>query len=350
MPITLRRLIAVAGAFITVASVGVVPLAGAWPGGTAAAVAATAQPGWRLAFSDDFDGSSLDRSHWATYEGPYAGASGNYWRPDDVLVSGGKLRIRIQKRSFGGRSYTSGGVSNYALSQTYGRYQFRARIPKGKGIDSYGTLWPKDGDADATLVELLAPGGESAYLTNAYGSGRTGRTIGGNFSDAFHTYTIEWSPGRFRILFDGTVWLSDSHASKVAKNFGLAIGSGDNLTGTPNASTALPAFFEVDWVRIWRYTGEVAAATATTAIRAPATTRPKPAQTTSTIAADTTTTAQAAGTDLSGGAPSTGLALATDPASQRRSAPRGLPILVAVISGVTVASSLLAFGLRRSRG
>jgi hypothetical protein len=36
----------------------------------------------------------------------------------------------------------------------------------------------------------------------------------------------------------------------------------------------------------------------------------------------TTTTVEAAGTDLSGAPPSTGLALATDPASQRRPAPR----------------------------
>jgi beta-glucanase (GH16 family) len=343
MPIPIRRRIVVAGALI---AVGVMPLAGAWPGGAAAAVAATRQPGWRLAFSDDFDGSSLDRSHWATYEGPYAGPSGNWWRPADVIVSGGKLRIRIQKRSFGGRAYTSGGVSNYTLSQTYGRYQFRARIPKGRGIDSYGTQWPKDGDANATLIELLAPGTERAYLTNAYGTGRTGRTIGGSFSDAFHTYTIEWSPGRFRILFDGTVWLSDSHSSRVAKHFGLAIGSGDNLTGTPDASTVLPAFFEVDWVRIYRYTGEVAPATT----GAPATTRPKPAPTTSTIPARGTTTVQASGAEPSGGTPSTGLAMATDPASRRRPAPLALPVLVAVIAGVTVASSVLAFGRRRSRG
>jgi beta-glucanase (GH16 family) len=264
-----------------------------------------------------------------------------------VLVSGGLLRIRIQRRSFGGRAFTSGGVSNYALSQTYGRYQFRARIPKGKGIDSYGTLWPRNGDPDATLIELLAPGKENAYLTNAYGSGRTGRTVAGDFSDAFHAYTIEWSPGRFRILFDGTVWLSDSHVSKVPKHFGLAVGSGDNLTGTPDASTALPAFFEVDWVRIYRYTGEVAPAT--TATRATATSRPKPAHTTSTTEA-TGTTVQAVGTGQTGGTPTTGLALASDAAAQRRSAPRGLPILVAIISGVTVASSLLVFGLRRYRG
>lgn len=92
--------------------------------------------------------------------------------------------------------FTAGGLINLR-SQTYGRYEFRAKVPKGKGIDSYATLWP-DGDDDdhATLIEILAPGPDSAHLTNGYGSGKGGRTVTGAFSDAFHTYTIEWSPTR----------------------------------------------------------------------------------------------------------------------------------------------------------
>lgn len=335
MPIAPRRAAALAGALVTL-------LLAAPPPATARA-AGSAPGGWRLAFSEDFNGSSLNRSRWATYDGPYAGPSGNYWRPDDVLVSGGEARIRIQRREFGGRSITSGGMINVSLSQTYGRYEFRAKIPAGKGIDSYATLWPKDGDANATLVELLAPGPETAYLTNAYGSGRTGRQVRGRFSDAFHTYTIEWTPSRFRILFDGTVWLSDSHVSRVPKSFGLAVGSGDNLTGTPDASTELPAFFEIDWVRAYRY--DPAAATTTSTTRpAPSTTRARPARTTSTTdAAAAITTAPP-----DSGPPTTALALAGEAAADHRGSPRALPAVVAVVAVLAVGSSLLALRARRS--
>jgi beta-glucanase (GH16 family) len=334
MPIAPRRAAALAGALIAL-------LPAALPPATARAAAAPG--GWRLAVSEDFNGSSLNRSRWATYDGPYAGPSGNYWRPDDVLVSGGEARIRIQRRQFGGRSITSGGMINVSLSQTYGRYEFRAKIPAGKGIDSYATLWPKDGDANATLVELLAPGPETAYLTNAYGSGRTGRQVRGRFSDAFHTYTIEWTPSRFRILFDGTVWLSDSHVSRVPKSFGLAVGSGDNLTGTPDASTELPAFFEIDWVRAYRY--DPAAATTTSTTRpAPSTTRARPARSSTTAAAAAATSAPPAS-----GPPTTALALAGQAAADRRTPPPALPAVVAVVAVLAVGSSLLALRARRSR-
>jgi beta-glucanase (GH16 family) len=333
MPIAPRRAAALAGALIAL-------LPAALPPATARAAAAPG--GWRLAVSEDFNGSSLNRSRWATYDGPYAGPSGNYWRPDDVLVSGGEARIRIQRRQFGGRSITSGGMINVSLSQTYGRYEFRAKIPAGKGIDSYATLWPKDGDANATLVELLAPGPETAYLTNAYGSGRTGRQVRGRFSDAFHTYTIEWTPSRFRILFDGTVWLSDSHVSRVPKSFGLAVGSGDNLTGTPDASTELPAFFEIDWVRAYRY--DPAAATTTSTTRpAPSTTRARPARSSTTAAAVAATSAPPAS-----GPPTTALALAGQAAADRRTPPRALPAVVAVVAVLAAGSSLLALRARRS--
>jgi len=334
MPIAPRRAAALAGALIAL-------LPAALPPATARAAAAPG--GWRLAVSEDFNGSSLNRSRWATYDGPYAGPSGNYWRPDDVLVSGGEARIRIQRRQFGGRSITSGGMINVSLSQTYGRYEFRAKIPAGKGIDSYATLWPKDGDANATLVELLAPGPETAYLTNAYGSGRTGRQVRGRFSDAFHTYTIEWTPSRFRILFDGTVWLSDSHVSRVPKSFGLAVGSGDNLTGTPDASTELPAFFEIDWVRAYRY--DPAAATTTSTTRpAPSTTRARPARSSTTAAAAAATSAPPAS-----GPPTTALALAGQAAADRRTPPPAPPAVVAVVAVLAVGSSLLALRARRSR-
>jgi beta-glucanase (GH16 family) len=334
MPIAPRRAAALAAALIAL-------LFAALPPATPRA-AGSSPGGWRLAFSEDFNGSSLNRSRWATYDGPYAGPSGNYWRPDDVLVSGGEARIRIQRREFGGRSITSGGMINVSLSQTYGRYEFRAKIPAGKGIDSYATLWPKDGDANATLVELLAPGPETAYLTNAYGSGRSGRQVRGRFSDAFHTYTIEWTPSRFRILFDGTVWLSDSHVSRVPKSFGLAVGSGDNLTGTPDASTRLPAFFEIDWVRAYRY--DPAAATTSTTRPAPSTTRARPARTTSTTGA----AAAATSAPPASGPPTTALALAGQAAADRRTAPRALPAVVAVVAVLAVGSSLLALRARRS--
>jgi beta-glucanase (GH16 family) len=293
------------------------------PGGLRAGAPAAAASPWRLVLSDDFD-TSLDRGVWATYGGTYGGAGGVSWRDDEVSVSGGHLRIRMERRASDGKPFSAGGLITAKLAQTYGRFEFRAKVPKGKGIDSYATLWPKQGDRDATLIEILAPGPETAHLTNGYGSGKTGRTVQGRFSDAFHTYTIEWTPSRFRILFDGTQRLSDSHSSRVAKSLGFAVSCGDALTGSPDASTPLPAFFEIDWVRVYRYV-PVAAAPATTA-------RPP----------TTTTTPATSDAGAAGALADPPVTIAGEPASTRRPAARWLVALAAAAAALTTAMALLA--------
>ena len=165
---------------------------------TSAADAAPA-PGWRLTWATDFSGSALP-NQCASYGGPYDGGA-SYWLADEVTVSGGLLRLGIQRRDHGGKRYTTGGVACYKVAQTYGRYEWRARVPPGKGIDSYAALWPvKNTPNQATLVEILGvPGHEVMAVTNEYGSGSTGEHIAGTYAGAIHTYVIEWTPTRFRL-------------------------------------------------------------------------------------------------------------------------------------------------------
>src|SRR4051812_1127127 len=118
--------------------------------------AAAAPSGWRLVASDDFTGSQLG-SVWGEYGGAY-GTGANAWDADEVSVSGGTLRVKMERKSSQGKPYTSGGVGMWGLAQSYGRYEFQAMAPTVAGIDSYITLWPPEGDGEgnSTLVELLA--------------------------------------------------------------------------------------------------------------------------------------------------------------------------------------------------
>jgi len=350
-----RRLRAAAAALVAAAASTAVPALPAMPAraATAPAVAAAAPAGWKLAFTEEFTGTGLNRSRWATYGSTYGDENGVDWRDDEVLVGGGHLRIRMQRRSSEGKPFTAGGLINLR-SQVYGRYEFRAKVPKGKGIDSYATLWPDDGgDANATLIEILAPGPDSAHLTNGFGSGNGGRTVTGNFSDAFHTYTIEWSPGRFRILFDGTVWLSDTRVPKVPKALGFAVSCGDNLTGSPDASTPLPAFFEIDWVRVYTYDRAAAAAATTTTRPKPTTTRPdRPGKAISGVvpkatavgAGGATTTAQAGG-----GGTAAGVALDGERLAASGRSAGGTLLLVVALVAVVLAGAWVPLSRRRSR-
>src|SRR5204862_5006026 len=87
----------------------------------------TSTPGGRtLLFADEFDGSALDPARWSTCYWWAAPANGctngstgelQWYQPDDVLVGGGTLKLRAQKRSVTAQpsgqvySYTSGIVT-----------------------------------------------------------------------------------------------------------------------------------------------------------------------------------------------------------------------------------------------
>lgn len=211
--------------------------------------------GWALAFASDFSDAALPAG-CAAFDGPHAGPSATHYRPDDVTVSEGYLRLAIRRRDFAGRPYTSGGVGCFRQVQQYGRYEFRAKAPVGAGLDSYVTLWPAQAgaDRDASLVEILArPGDERLYLSNEHGTGESHRDLPGRYSDDFHTYLIEWAPTGYRVFVDGRQELADPRVSTRPKWLGFAISTGDALTGLPDAETRLPAEFQIDWVRVWSY-------------------------------------------------------------------------------------------------
>jgi beta-glucanase (GH16 family) len=88
---------------------------------------AAAQSGWTLAWSDEFDGASLDTSKWGYDLG--ASGWGNYEleyytsRPENVYLEGGKLVIKAIQESYQGAQYTSGRIlTKNKFSQAYGRF------------------------------------------------------------------------------------------------------------------------------------------------------------------------------------------------------------------------------------
>jgi beta-glucanase (GH16 family) len=215
---------------------------------------AAAASSWKTVRTETFSGSALPEG-CGTYGGKYVGGE-SYWMKDDVAVKDGQLQLRLRDRTVKGHSWTSGGVGCWDWAQTYGRYEVRAKVPAGKGIDSYVTLWPTKGGAGAwTGIELLAPGPDTAYVTNGYGSGTDSARIPGSFSDRFRTYVIEWAPNLTRISVDGDVIFSSTRSYKGKRWFGMVVSNGDKLTGVPDASTPLPATFRIDSVKISSFTG-----------------------------------------------------------------------------------------------
>jgi beta-glucanase (GH16 family) len=244
----LRRLaVAALVAGIPVAAPVSVPGLGAAP--------AAAASSWDTNRTEEFTRGSLPKG-CQPYGGPYEGGK-SYWTKESVRLAGGLLRLKLQKRDGAtGYPYASGGVGCWDWAQQYGRFEVRARVPQGRGIDSYITLMPsKGGEQNWTGVELLAPGPETAYITNGFGTGTETTRVPGTYSDGFHTFVIEWTPNLVRISVDNSVIYSSTKSYKGKRWLGMVVSNGDALTGVPDATTKLPAEFQIDYVRTATFTG-----------------------------------------------------------------------------------------------
>ena len=242
-----------------------VPVTVPGTGVTAATGSAQAASSWDTRRTEEFAKDALPKG-CDTYGGPYQGGK-SYWNKDGVRIADGLLRLRLlRKAGAPGYPFTSGGVGCWNSAQTFGRFEIRAKVPVGRGIDSYVTLMPsKGGQQSWTGIELLAPGPETAYITNGYGSGTETARVPGTYSDGFHTYVIEWAPTLVQISVDNAVVFSSTKSYRGKRWLGLVVSNGDALTGLPDASTKLPAEFEIDYLKIAAFTGVAPVARATTA-------------------------------------------------------------------------------------
>jgi beta-glucanase (GH16 family) len=207
-------------------------------------------------FAADFSTPTLPAA-CTPYDGQPGRVSGAYYRPDEVQVSGGMLRLSLRTRAFGDRPFTAGGLGCLKLAQRYGRYEYRARVAPVVGVDSYVALWPFEGSAsDATLVEVFAPSGQDdrvprAHISNSFGSGSNHRALAAGI-DGFHDFTIDWVPSGLRVYVDGEVIFTDTRSSGKDRWFGFAVSTGDGDSGLA-AQDELPTEFLIDWIRVYLY-------------------------------------------------------------------------------------------------
>lgn len=205
--------------------------------------------GWKLVFSEEFDGQQLDKSKWTIYRDCWGG--GNHerqcytGRPENISVHDGVLDLSARLETATGPSlsaemrepgvepppatkpFTSGKISTKGkFSLTYGRVEVRAKLPTGQGVwpaiwllpDQfvYGE-WPGSGEIDVMEAVNVGvkcadcPGGiqNNVYGTIHYGSvlhhqwQQQGAQLPKGTEADWHTYTIDWAPGRIKWYLDG---------------------------------------------------------------------------------------------------------------------------------------------------
>jgi beta-glucanase (GH16 family) len=272
---------------------------------------------WKLVWADEFDGKEIDRTKWDFDLGNgFYNYDANTWisgwgnnelqyytrEPENVFVKDGMLHIRTVKESFGGCGYTSARLKtrkrdgSSLFAQKYGKFEFRAKLPTGKGIwpalwllpqeEKYGS-WPASGEIDV----LEARGHEPSKVlgTLHFGSRWPANTHvsndyvlpgKGTIAD-FHVYALEWEPGAIRWSVDDHVYATQSFWWSCNKMDGpkgvnpareadlnpwpapfdhpfylvMNVAVGGQFGGNPDKTTVFPVEMVVDYVRVYEKVG-----------------------------------------------------------------------------------------------
>ena len=262
----------------------------------------TSLPGWKLTWSDEFngpDGSAPDPTYWSHDVGGTGwgnseleyytdGASNTYQEGGNLVIlattAGASAYSCANDGAPGPCQYTSGRIvtesrgGNKGFSQTYGRFEARMKLPSGAGLwPAFWMLgtnietvsWPACGEID--VMENLGQDPTTIYghlhmpqtSTGNYGPGTSYMLPSGSFADDFHVFAVEWQMGELDLFVDGTkydsitssstpgdaTWEFDGHPFFVVLN--LAVGSKDSWPGATNGATMFPATVLVDYVRVY---------------------------------------------------------------------------------------------------
>jgi hypothetical protein len=165
-------------------------------------------PGWTQIFTDDFDRCDLG-ADWGPYSGQPGGNPNSRWDEPMVDVSGGAMTLKSERT---GGEWVTGGVSNYPVTQQYGRWEIRMRADRSDDISYHMLLWPKSENWPPEIDFAESISGERTQMdgwvhwVDATGERQKAQaTVRGDFSD-WHTVGVEWAPGVIRYLLDGAVW------------------------------------------------------------------------------------------------------------------------------------------------
>jgi len=260
----------------------------------------TVRAEWKLVWSDEFDGNSINTNNWQFDTGNGNGGWGNreleYYtsRPENAFVSDGMLHIVARRESYEGFHFTSAKMKSvHHFSKTFGRFEFRAKLPFGQGYwpalwmmpekSVYGG-WPASGEIDVT--ENRGSNATTVLGTIHFGGpghhdqshGPSFKFTGGDSVTNFHVYAVEWTTNAIQWSVDNHVyetqtswWSSSDRTNTAIRNpypapfdqpfyviMNLAIGG--QFGGNPNATTVFPGEMQVDYVRAYDWVAESKAA------------------------------------------------------------------------------------------
>ena len=231
-------------------------------------------------WEDNFSASGRpDASKWSLEVNGNGGGNDEkqyYTDGTNVNVENGNLNITAKRESFLGKEYTSSRLITQGKGDwLYGRFEVRAKLPKGKGTwpaiwmlyskNIYGD-WPASGEIDIMEHVGFDPNVIHASIhTSAYnhtrGTQKTAQKTVPGATDDFHIYRVDWTPYSVRGFVDDEQYFEFVNENKdfTAWPFNqkffmiLNVAVGGNWGGAQGIdNNAFPATMSVDYVKVFK--------------------------------------------------------------------------------------------------
>ncbi|MFN3562124.1 MAG: family 16 glycosylhydrolase [Chloroherpetonaceae bacterium] len=243
--------------------------------------------GWKFVWGDEFDGTQLDYANKWNVEIAGSGFGNNeaqYYtaRQQNLRIEDGKLIIQAHRETFTGpdgvtRNYTSGKLMSKRPGFLYGRFEIRAKLPRGRGTwpaiwmlpdqQTFGTqYWPDNGEIDIMEHVGFDEGRIHASVhtrdfNHRQNNHPTASYLLPSVTQQFHVYAIEWSENKIDFFVDNMKYFTYERNNQnwtgypFIKPFHLIVnlaigGTWGGAQGIDDS--AFPMQMEVDYVRVYR--------------------------------------------------------------------------------------------------
>ena len=241
---------------------------------------------WKLVWSDEFEGDSLNSANWS-YQVENAGRFNDEWQrytdsPKNAYIEDGKLVIKAihESDTYGMDQFTSARLHTANKhAWKYGKISARIRLPKGNGmwpafwmlganINENGgdTPWPETGEID--ILEFYGSKDNAVVEANIHYADKNNahkmmgakkfRLDKGIFEDDFHVFELIWDAEQFTWWVDGNKFAATPIISDEFTEFHqpffilLNLAVGGKNSGRPDETTGFPKQIYVDWVRVYQ--------------------------------------------------------------------------------------------------
>jgi len=220
-------------------------------------------PQWKLLWRDDFN--QFDSGHWQKASHTFP-ENASQFTPDNAVVEGGFLKLRLTNQQSGDRAYSGAEVATNQTF-TFGRFEARIRFASGSGIVSSLFTYKDNADQGWNEIDIenlgyITDGVQYNLISSPPGGGaltyqpkvvKTGYPP----TQEFHDYAIEWTPVDIRFYVDLRLVYRDVQTrikdpSRLHMNIWAANYAKTTFAGKLDTS-AIPAEAQYDWVAVYAY-------------------------------------------------------------------------------------------------